>query len=337
MKKYFALVLLSLFFQRLLLFSQPSFPGEGTEISPYQLWSKEHLTELCDSINNIGPPYYMSWTTDKYFRLMQDMDNVYQSIGWYAFSGYLRGNGKTINMAMPDSLMLSSIKHCYVPGLISLDNGSLLDSLTVTGYITYARTIFGVEVSSILDNCITNVDIVCYPCEYIISNIIYYWAVAGIAATNRGTISHCINNGNVTGVDFVAGIAAESFQGKIFNCINTGKITATGTEIKEWYDYTGVAGITIEAPKTDFSNCINLGDIEGHYYVGGIASKSFSALFSSWTIVKNCINAGNIKGKKYVGGIIGIDFDLQPADIYNCINTGIIEGEEDAGGIVGKE
>ena len=42
----FSLLLIS----NILLFSQPSFPGEGTADNPYQLWTKEHLEELSDSL-----------------------------------------------------------------------------------------------------------------------------------------------------------------------------------------------------------------------------------------------------------------------------------------------
>ena len=318
------------------LFSQFSFPGTGSEEDPYQVWTSGHFVELSDSLNiDRYMPARDCWHFGKYFRLMQDINVSISDQSLWSFFAFFSGNGKKITLTGSSSLLFSSIT-MRVDSLTVEVLGSDNVYPGIVGNISFLWNKYGMGIASFgtLSYCINNVSVVDFGT---MGAYEYMYMAGGITYDNSGTISHCINNGSVSGVDFVAGIAPDSFHGKIFNCINTGKITATSTEIKEYYDYTGVAGITIEAPKTDFSNCINLGDIEGHYYVGGIASKSFTALFSSWTIVKNCINAGHIKGKKYVGGIIGFDFDLQPADIYNCINTGIVEGEEDVGNIVGKK
>ena len=322
----------SIFLSLIMLLPVFSFPGgPGLTIDePYEIWDKTHWIELGDSLDsNMDLPKRDQWHADKHFLLMRDIDNtITKSISLNPICSYFHSNGKKITIVTDDvySYIFSSTD-ALIDSLISDGYVTGLAASGIVYYIGYRWNEYGTGTASIgtVTNCINNTTLTSI-----------YGYIGGITYLNQGTISHCINNGSVTGVDFVAGISPDSFRGKIFNCINTGRITATSPEIKELYDYTGVAGITIEAP-IDLSNCINLGDIEGHYYVGGIASKSFTALGFPQTIISNCINAGYVKGKKYVGGIIGIDFDLQPADIYNCINTGIVEGEEDVGSIVGNK
>ena len=324
--------LVVIIFSNILIFSQPSFPGAGTEDEPYEIWTNEHFKELSDSIVNSNYPNYSEWNFDKSFKLMQDIDNIKCIRNGY-FRANFDGNGKIISMALEtdhDNPYFACVASFY--GTYS---HKYLKKLTLNGYVNddNISAFGGTTFYGLITHCVNNVPIIGtgkYPT---------YTYAAGIVYTNFGTISHCINNGSVTGVDMVAGISVRSHQGggKIFNCINTGKITASTTEIKEWWNSSGAAGICVEAPGADLlENCnwINLGDVEGASNVSGIASKFYGGgMFTR--IISNCINVGYIKGKKNVGGIVGVTID--DPTITNCVNTGIIEGEEDVGNIVGGE
>jgi ABC-type Co2+ transport system permease subunit len=162
---------------------------------------------------------------------------------------------------------------------------------------------------------------------------------AGISYQNNGTISHCINNGSVSGVDRVAGIVSENTSlGKVISCINTGKITATNSGINIFF--TGVAGIVVTSQFGSIFNCINLGNVEGQDYVSGIQVDAVGTALNP-SLITNCINAGYVKGNKYVGGILAVMSYSFPPDvnviITNCVNVGVVEGNEDVGSIVGKE
>jgi hypothetical protein len=158
--------------------------------------------------------------------------------------------------------------------------------------------------------------------------------MGGICISNNGTISHCINNGSVSGVDMVAGIASDNgFAEQIINCINTGKITATNSGNNDIFS--GVAGIVAVTQGGSTTNCINLGDIEGQGFVGGIQGLGYGSSPKP-AIITNCVNAGYVKGTSQVGGILGIMFN-PGVIITNCVNVGVVEGNEDVGSIVGKE
>ena len=325
---FFILLFYFVFFSNIFLFSQPSFPGEGTEVEPYELWTKEHLMELCDSINSdyrylLYPPEgYDNWTTNKHFRLMRDIDSISQSIGgetFKSFKGHFFCNEKKITVAMPDSFVFTTAKNCDQPMIIALDGISTLNGLILDGYVTYGTCPFRVGNYSIVSRCVNNV----------------VFGYGGITYDNYGTISHCINNGNVTGVDRIGGISAELDRGRIVSCINTGKITASNSGDNSIGS--GVGGIVGASPNSlmDISYCINIGDVIGRDYVGGIIG-SARGLASCPITIMDCMNSSSVGGKNVVGGIIGMIFN-ERNDIRNCINAGIIEGEEDVGNMLGKE
>lgn len=137
--------------------------------------------------------------------------------------------------------------------------------------------------------------------------------VAGIAAENNGTVSHCINEATVNGNQTVGGIVGHG-TGTAYDCINRGRITA-------YINYVGgIAG---------YSNCIrctNEGNVRGTEYVGGIAGASRNA-------VTHCVNEGSVYGETAaVGGVIGC---INGATVSHCINQGYVTATVTAGGIAG--
>ena len=100
--------------------------GDGlSEATAFQIWTLEHLMELSDSTGSVStypPPNGPNWTLGKHFRLMQDIDNVTQSIGQSLayFYGHFYGGGHKITKITTTMWIFNSL---YAGGSI--------DSLTV--------------------------------------------------------------------------------------------------------------------------------------------------------------------------------------------------------------
>jgi hypothetical protein len=279
--------------------------------------------ELSDSVNNSWDPNYSIWHFGKHFRLMQDINNVTQSIGWTYFCGHFHGGGNKITLAI-DIITLYSGPCLFA----TIYNGSV-DSLIVDGYINGIGGIVGsiaiFNFNSTINQCTSNV--------IIINPSIYGYGVGGIVGTNDGTIVNCINNGSIIGDDRIGGIAGEN-EGTIINCINTGKITATNSG--ESSIFSGVGGIVGTSANgcLSISNCTNIGIVEGQGFVGGIIGLANWNLGLS-TQINKCVNNGLVFGLNGVGGIIGNMFNSS-VTISNCINTGVVLGGSNTGSIVGK-
>ena len=313
--------LLSFIFSNELLFAQPYPFGDSindglTKETAYQIWTKEHLMELGDSINNIEWGK-INWTTDKHFRLMQNIDNFTESIGWAIFLGYFHGGGKKITVAIVND----PTSNPYIgPSLFGASYGTI-DSLIVDGFMDNINggIVSGNANNGSITNCVNN------------ANVSY----SGIARSNSGIISNCINNGSITGIDRIGGIAGDN-NGQIINCINTGKITATNSTGDNIFS--GVGGIvgTSANGHQDISNCINIGTVEGQGYVGGIVGlvRGMSPPAPPSPIT-NCINYGLVTGTNGVGGIIGNMFNSF-INITNCSNFGVVRGNSNVGCIAGE-
>ena len=306
-----------------LLFSQFSFQGEGTEYEPYEIWTKEHLIEMDDSMHiayeNKNPRRY----SNTYFCLMQDIeDSLSQTMVWIFWGKHFHCNRKKINVAIDSP-------H-FIPSITASLFGSFASSLAIDGLIAEGYLIgnggSGIVAGSsgTVSYCINNATIIGMN-----PNISF---AGGIASDNHGTITNCLNNGSVTGVDRIGGIVSDNW-GSVISCINTGKVV--GSNSGNNGIFSGVAGIVATAQYGFVLNCINLGDIEGKDYVAGIHGLA-SGTSSEPVEITNCINAGYVKGNNIVSGILGIMWNRN-VNISVCINTGVIEGEEDVGSIVGGE
>ena len=120
-------------------------------------------------------------------------------------------------------------------------------------------------------------------------------------------ISDSINNGAVSGVDFVGGF-----------------IGGFGTST--WF---------VETP-----NLENTGDVSGRNNVGGfIGGTGNSSGYSNHTqlLMENGKNSGNISGNNYVGGMVGNhDSYMTSISLAYTVNTGDITGNEYVGGVFGR-
>ena len=170
----------------------------------------------------------------------------------------------------------------------------------------------------------------------------------------------CVNDSDVTGVDYVGGILGngEIYVAEISFSTNTGNITGNSY----------VGGYAGRASETEMRNLVNNSDIIGKSYVGGIAgyagkctscensgnilNQGYSLTSSNQAIsyiggiagyltgAEKCINNSNIDastGGDYVGGIGGYMLATRSVDneIKNNKNHGTINGTAYVGGIVG--
>ena len=330
-KKY---VILFLFlFSNVFLFAQPfNGNGDGTAGDPYQIWNNNDLEELYDSV-----AYHMTnlfnWINGKHFILMADITTPFTKIIALGLNGYFHGNGKKINV----EIMCDLLGYRYYSLFGGLSTGITLDSLIIDGIVNQDCGCAGIT---------TGVTHFTTSIKYCINNATLPFGAAGIVQQNLGgTVSHCINNGSITGVDRIGGIAGNNdMGGTVINCTNTGKITATnsGTNTDIFGMPTpdngvgGIVGCVMNYCK-EISNCINIGNVEGQGMAGGIVGviKGMLPPYPNSQLL-NCINYGYVKGTNYVGGISGWTYN-QYFDISNCVNTGVVEGDTDVGSIVGKE
>lgn len=121
---------------------------------------------------------------------------------------------------------------------------------------------------------------------------------AGIAAYSKNSsIQDCVNNVEVEGKQYVAGITSYAADATtISRCENRSNITATSTY---------AAGITpyIASASGVVSDCFNSGDITATGYIASIVANVNNAKGT----VKNCLNVGNVissattKGNVYTG------------------------------------
>jgi hypothetical protein len=253
-----------------------SWPGSGTEADPYQIWDREGLERLSDSIKNLGSWWMDNPLASMHFKLMDNITDTFRHCLGYAgsssfgnkpFFGTFDGNGKTIVLA------IVSCPPGANASLFPTLNGGTVKNLTVEGYVTHA-------------------------------------IVGGIAhsAVGNARILNCINAGTITGnVAFAAGIAAFIGSVTIENCLNIGSVTGRG-------EVGGIAGIVNSNPTSILiNNCINAGhlkvldyDISGYtMFIGGILGKGENI---PQITISNCLNVGIIENfgvKKSSGAILG--------------------------------
>jgi hypothetical protein len=300
MKKYFIL-LFSFFISNVSLLSQFS-GGDGTVSNPYQISNREDMEALADSVNSGN-----NWSKDKYFKVMNDIDDSIRTIigsnysDRYNFQGNFDGNNKNITV---------SINAIYVAGIFGYtDKFSVIENLNVDGQIVGIRNIGGIIGwnNGIVQNC--NNYALLEGTEGF---------VGGIVGLNNGKVIHCNNSGAIYGGTgwCVGGVVGHN-DGYVLNCMNAESVEAG-------YSVGGVVGHN-SSGIVEF--CINIGTVKGDTYTGGICGE-----FDPDAITSSCINSGLVIGKHIVGGIIG----RCRGEVKNCLNTGTVKGNTKTGCIVGE-
>ena len=329
-KDIIIIIFLSVIFSNVALFSCPfdDCINDGlTKATAYEIWTLAHLYELGDSIAstvNFSGPW--NWAWGKHFRLMQDVvEPVTKTLG-VMLTGFFYGGGHKIIVEIDTPFPPTSNMPYLFP---ALNGGSLIDSLTVNGYISGSVAGIVGNNGGTISNCIINATII---------NINPNGGgTGGIANANSGIISNCVFNGSITGVDRIGGIAGDiETGGQIFNCINNGKIIATASGGNG--SFSGVGGIVGTKANAGFcviSNNINNGIVEGQDNVGGIVGLAVGNNLSQPPPVLTNINYGFIKGTNAVGGILGNAF-AGTINIFNNFNSGVVIGVSETGCIVGR-
>ncbi|MBP3255241.1 MAG: MucBP domain-containing protein [Clostridia bacterium] len=218
------------------------------------------------------------------------------------------------------------IENCYNIGSTSLEGTSEVGGLVArcssglevrnsfnTGDI-YGSSIVGGIIGNgsqaIIDNC--------YNTGKITSDGNYSAGI--IAETSNTTITNCKNSGEIIGSgQYIAGIAGQ-LSGSITKCLNEGNInTRVGRSVG------GIVGSTSCASNSDviIDSCISKGKIYNEYgdytYIGGIVGEGSEQLY-----VLNCVNYSDIYDNSATGYIGGIQGAYYAYKIENCYNYGNI-------------
>ena len=301
--------------------------GSGTEANPYRIYTKSHMGELADSVENSSSNNSITgtnWSKNKYFLLMNDItDSVRKMIGGFrnpyiCFQGTFDGNNKKITLAIQEKNL------CVDVGLFTQTMFSYIHNLIVDGYVIYEKNTnlsCGYTGSIVGLNDRDGKISYCINRSNIISSSV---CTGGVVGHNEGIVSNCYNFGNIIhrgdlDIAIVGGIAGHNY-GLIDNSQNSGNIIGT----------TFVGGIVglLEGYTSEISYCINIGTVEANSIVGGIVGSCDNTYRSTY----NSVNSGLVIGKDIVGGIMGRCF----GEVKNCLNTGAVKGNTKWGCIVGE-
>ncbi len=133
-----------------------------------------------------------------------------------------------------------------------------------------------------------------------------------------------LENGSITGGNYVGGIVGEISNSCVENCVNS-------AQIKGKKDVGGVVGFSYDA---DVKFCSNSGDvIADGSNVGGVVGQFFSP--KNRRYIECCYNSGNVSGVSLVGGVAGYPCYNYSHTIH-CYSVGKITAKTDFGGCFGS-
>lgn len=176
-------------------------------------------------------------------------------------------------------------------------NLNIASDCHIVGYSCLGGIVASMTYGSLVENCRNYADVTAYSS-----------LAGGIASevADGARISGCYNAGNITtGIMYAGGIAGNN-KGTIEHCANTGNVSGlhltTNIPENEGF-FSGIGGITGEATASASitTNCINTGTITGEEQVGGIlGSFGMSKYCLNYGIVcsKDLAKSGNIFGNK---------------------------------------
>ncbi len=210
-----------------------------------------------------------------------------ESTNKYAyFGGYI---GKALNVTISDSTNNVEIDY----------SDTLCIGYYVGGFCGYSEGVF--------TNCTNNADVYA-------PNSCYVGGIAG--RLNRAyayTIENVTNNGDVSGINYVAGIFGDW----------TNNHTTQDSSVR----------------RVDANDIINNGNITatGNYVAGLVGKLYFDAPYnstysSSWNgqqmlYMKGAVNTGDVEGISYVGGLMGYcHTDSSTSEIFTLTQEGVITG-----------
>ncbi|MBO4914677.1 MAG: hypothetical protein J5449_05660, partial [Oscillospiraceae bacterium] len=156
--------------------------------------------------------------------------------------------------------------------------------------------------------------------------------VGGIAGFSGGTVSGCVNTGEITAsVGRVGGIIGRSYTAGTVGCCNLGDVTCTDTSnAKNDSKYGKAGGIIGESIDSSTSACLNSGTISSDIEAGGIAGELWGGE------ALRCQNLGTVKpyNKRHNFGYGGIVGYADRSKVEDCRNDGTIKGWREKDGAV---
>mgnify|MGYP004433797553 CR=1 FL=1 len=283
-----------------------------------------------------------------------------------SFSGVFQGNGHSIkglridsrdNEGYIDAGLFCSLKNATVEnfvidsscsftgnnaGALSVSvNGSLTVRHTtnnadvsgknsVGGFIGYVSRFVRGAVTS-FEDCVNNGNVTGSDDD--VGGFIGYFGYLYEVVNVTVAISNSINNGNVTGVFFVAGFIGYLYGNtnmvvSISNSINNGIIKESVIAGGFWGHISGSTNVIVT-----ITNIINNGGVSGSQYMGGIVG-SIDYDTNMTTTISNTINNGDITGSlRDVGGFVGdisafVDAYSMSFNILNSANKGSVSSKE---------
>ena len=251
--------------------------GLGTESSPYEIYTKAHLEELADSVNNSEPYPADNWSKGKFFKVMNDINEpVTKMIGNrnYNFQGNFNGQNYKIKLNIVGLNSFGTALFVYIRGATIFNvivNGNVKGKGSVGGIV---GGIVGEADSSVIFNSVN------------LANIEgEYHFVGGIIGfiMNNCVVHFCLNLGSVVGEGFCS-------------CVG-GVVGHSGN-----HPYDGTNSNIV-------SFCKNAGYIKGYQAVSGIVGHLGRHSDNSNTIVFQCFNVGviEVEIENTNGGITYVD------------------------------
>ena len=220
------------------------------------------------------------------------------------FCGSFDGNGHTVSgLEMTADGSYQGLFR-YLTGTAVVKNLTVTGSVKPGGSRSYVGGIAGSNAGQIL-NCSFSGDV---------SGTDYIGGIAGINEIG-GTIENAAVEGTVHGTHFTGGIVGEN-KGQILTAVNS---AAVNTTVKQ--NSVDISDITLDN-LTGAESAITVTDI------GGIAGTSSGT-------ISGCVNQGDV-GYQYMGYNIGGIAGSQSGYISNCVNNARIYGRKEVGGIVGQ-
>ena len=128
---------------------------------------------------------------------------------------------------------------------------------------------------------------------------------------------------NITGGQYVGGIAGHVYKGNVINCYSTGSITSDRYA-------GGIAGI-INGDRyggSSIVHCYSQCDVSGNKFIGGILGLNDTGN------VTNCYSTGTVSGSESIGGIAG---NISSGNVTNCAAlNAAVTGETYVGRVAGN-
>ena len=266
-----------------------------------------------------------------------DNSQNYGNVNGKAYVGGIAGSvaGKVSSIVQSSSNSAVISGEYYVGGIVGRaitvavsncsNEGSKISasSCVLEGDVYYAYVGGYVGFGYTVDHCVNGADI-----EYLARGAY----VGGVAGYLSHGVSECSNSGNITGYDFVGGIAgyvATYDASNVIKLINAGNITGQSK-------VGGIVGQWAYSAALAFGESSNSGAIKGTSYVGGIAGSvdyTTSAIFSAY----NLGNTGDVTGIEFcVGGIFGYVRGKDSSVVSNGSVSANISGLYLVGGLIGK-